>query len=75
MNAGALLALLAPRSAADAGFLNVESDLHEFSIGGCTWGRAELLALPLSVRRQQLTWLRQHREALAEAHEQGLTVW
>lgn len=67
-----MIALLAPRSAGEAGLLDVERDLFEFAVGRVAWSRAELLAMPLCVRRQHLTWLREHLKEVAEAQAAAL---
>lgn len=51
--------------------MNVEHDLHKFAVGRYLWSRDELLALPVSVQTQHLTWLQEHLQELAKQMEPG----
>lgn len=48
-----------------------EHDAHELAIGGYPWSRREIMALPVTVRRQHIEWCRDYHRAQAEAWEKG----
>lgn len=58
-----LSALLTSAKALALGWCDPERDACELALGGYPWSRAEVMGLPVDVRRQHVEWCREHVKA------------